>query len=137
MCSCEQAVASFLHLYSTGLLKCKEHFVLKKCTSSFTINADLAISIFVCSFEKCFCFIISQISALLRKALQNIPKKNTGCRRDTMQDMDLHTICIALFWSSPLLCAFVFVSISLELICLYEAASIHIQNLEDLLDTFS
>lgn len=48
------------------------------CFFSLTINANLSVSIFVCGFKECFCLIISQISTLLRKALQNIPeeKKN-------------------------------------------------------------
>lgn len=46
---------------------------------SLTINADLAVSIFVCSFEECFCLVVSQISALLGKAFQNVPGQKNRC----------------------------------------------------------
>lgn len=54
---------------------------------SLTVNADLAISIFVCGFEECFCLSVSQISAFLGKALQYKPENSTGCcRKGTLWD---------------------------------------------------
>lgn len=49
---------------------------------SLTVNPDLAISVFVCGFEECSCLVVSQISALLGKALQYIPEERTMCCRE-------------------------------------------------------
>lgn len=95
---------------------------------SLTVNSDLAISIFVCSFEEWFCLSISQISAILGKALQYEPEEKIVSQyywTDNRAVWRLHTVNI--------LC----VSSSLELFLLYESATIHIQNLEDLLDVLS
>lgn len=49
--------------------------VLYKATFlSLTINANLAVSVFVCGFEEGFCLTVSQISAVLGKAPQYEPE---------------------------------------------------------------
>lgn len=49
-------------------------------SSSLTVNSDLSVSIFVCSFEECFCLIVCEVSSFLGKALENVPV-NTSKKR--------------------------------------------------------
>lgn len=127
------------------------HFIIVcNVICSLTINADLAVSIFVCGVEECFCLRVSQISAILGKTLQYKPEKSTGCCRErSLSDcLNEHRtvswtdfVQYAVYWTGLVsflcICVSVFLSSSLELFLLYEAASVHIQNLEDLLDVFS
>lgn len=67
---------------------------------SLTVDADLAVPIFVCGVEECCCLSVSQISALLRKALQYKPEKSPEkghCRTLFMQDIDC--IHYTVFWA--------------------------------------
>lgn len=43
--------------------------------SPLTINSDLAVSIFVCSFEERFCLVVREISSFFGKALEDVPAK--------------------------------------------------------------
>lgn len=70
---------------------------------SRTINPDLSISVFVCSFKKCFCLVISQISTLLGKSFQNIPVGGSTEESQSHTPQRIFRICIAsislsLFW---------------------------------------
>lgn len=68
-----------------------------------TIDADLSISIFVCSLEECFCLSISQISTILGEALQYKPEKSAGCI-NTQSSAEL-PICICLsHWTVFFVC---------------------------------
>lgn len=76
------------------------------CFFSLTINTNLSVSIFVCSFKECFCLIISQISTLLRKALQNIPEEKKYIllhRGITLEHVAVYSICCVSFRSSMFL----------------------------------
>lgn len=101
-----------------------------------TINPNLSISVFVRSFEEGFCLVVSQISTLLGKPLQNVPVGGSTEGSQSHTPQHIFGRCVVSIVSRW------FVSVRgneavellLEFILFYKAASIHIQNPEDLLD---
>lgn len=92
-------------------------------SSSLTINSDLAVSIFVCSFEERFRLIVREISSLLGKALENVPVDHTSKTR----------VCRGEFVPCG---AGLPAWVSLELVLFYKAAAVHIQNPKNVFDAF-
>lgn len=102
---------------------------------SRTINPNLSISILVCSFKEGFCLVISQISTLLGKSFQNVPVGGVrGLHRGITVGHLTGEYVLCIIAIQIVLLYSVFEKILLELILFYKAASIHIQNPEDLLD---